>query len=170
MSRFSFRKAPVSAPATAAPETPAPAPESAAAPVVSAPAPAAPRLIVEEPPPPAASTSDPMLDMRIRIHGRLIEEIDLSKLDKLDEGEMRRQVRKLVGETAKSERLALNSAELDKLGDEVFDEMVGLGPIEPLLGDDAIADILINGPFQVFVERRGELVQYVLIKPARKAE
>ncbi len=156
MSRFSFRKPPVSEPAL---ETPEPAADGALVPAsaeTAVPAAVAPRLIVEEPPPPV-STSDPMLEMRIRIHGRLIEEIDLSKLDKLDEGEMRRQVRKLVGETAKSERLALNSAELDKLGDEVFDEMVGLGPIEPLLGDDSIADILINGPFQVYVERRGEL-------------
>jgi pilus assembly protein CpaF len=70
---------------------------------------------------------------------------------------MRRQVRRLVGDFARTERLALNAAELDELGAEVFDEMVGLGPIEPLLKDDSIADILINGPFQVYVERRGEL-------------
>jgi pilus assembly protein CpaF len=95
--------------------------------------------------------------MRIKLHGKLIEEIDLSKLDKLDEGEMRRQVRRLVGDFARTERLALNTAELDELGASVFDEMVGLGPIEPLLKDDSIADILINGPFQIYVERRGEL-------------
>ena len=70
---------------------------------------------------------------------------------------MRRQVRKLVGDFARDERLALNGTELDQLGVSVFDEMVGLGPIEPLLQDDSIADILINGPFQVYVERRGEL-------------
>jgi len=115
-----------------------------------------------EPPPPGAHTDD-MLDMRIKIHTKLIEEIDLSKLDKLDEGEMRRQVRRLVGDVARSERLALNTAELDELGSSVFDEMVGLGPIEPLLKDDSIADILINGPFQVYIERRGEL----LLTPVR---
>ncbi|HEX4183064.1 MAG TPA: CpaF family protein, partial [Caulobacteraceae bacterium] len=71
--------------------------------------------------------------------------------------EMRRQVRKLVGEFAKEERLPLNAAELDLLGASVFDEMVGLGPIEPLLQDDTIADILINGPYKVYVERHGEL-------------
>ena len=64
---------------------------------------------------------------------RLIDEIDLSKLDKLDEPEMRRQVRRLVAEFAREERLPLNGAELDELGASVFDEMVGLGPIEPLL-------------------------------------
>jgi pilus assembly protein CpaF len=98
-----------------------------------------------------------MLDMRLRLHGKLIEEIDLSKLGELDEGEMRRQVRRLVGDFARDGRLALNGAEMDQLGAEVYDEMVGLGPIEPLLKDESINDILINGPFQVYVERRGEL-------------
>ena len=105
----------------------------------------------------SVSAADSMLDMRLRLHARLIDEIDLSKLDKLDETEMRKQVRRLVGDFARTERLALNAGELDELGASVFDEMVGLGPIEPLLKDDSIADILINGPFQVYVERRGEL-------------
>jgi pilus assembly protein CpaF len=116
--------------------------------------------VATEPEPSPASQippSDPLLDIRLRLHGRLIDELDLSKLDKLDEAEMRRQVRNLVGDFARDERLALNTSELDRLGASVFDEMTGLGPIEPLLQDDSIADILINGPFQVYVERRGEL-------------
>ncbi|HWF78167.1 MAG TPA: ATPase, T2SS/T4P/T4SS family, partial [Caulobacteraceae bacterium] len=106
---------------------------------------------------PAPIHDDNMLDVRLKLHSKLIEEIDLSKLDKLDEPEMRRQVRRLVGDVARTERLALNASELDDLGASVFDEMVGLGPLEPLLKDDSIADILINGPFQIYVERRGEL-------------
>jgi len=144
MSRFSLRRAVQTAPV----ETPLP--EAAPAPVVVTPAP------VPETPE-AARLSDEMLDMRLRLHARLIEEIDLSKLGELDEGEMRRQVRKLVGDFARDSRLALNGVEMDQLGHEVFDEMVGLGPIEPLLKDESINDILINGPFQVYVERRGEL-------------
>ena len=97
------------------------------------------------------------MDARLKLHARLIDEIDLSKLDKLDENEMRRQVRSLVGDFAREERLPLNGAELDELGASVFDEMVGLGPIEPLLQDNSIADILINGPNKVYVERHGEL-------------
>jgi pilus assembly protein CpaF len=119
-----------------------------------APPPAPPR---ETPVDAAFFRDDGLLDARIKLHGRLIDEIDLSKLDKLDEGEMRRQVRKLVGDFAREERLPLNGAELEQLGASVFDEMVGLGPIEPLLQDDSIADILINGPFKVFIERHGEL-------------
>ncbi len=140
MSRFAFRREVAPAPAPAA----------------SSPAPAETAVFVPPPPPPPA-VSDGLLDMRLKLHGWLIDEIDLSKLEKMEDGEIRRQVRKLVGDFARTERLAFNAAELDRLSNEVFDEMVGLGPIEPLLQDDSIADILINGPFQVYVERRGEL-------------
>ena len=139
MSRFAFRREPAPA-AEPVPETPVAA---------AAPEPAAPPA-----PPPV---SDSLLDMRLKLHAWLIDEIDLSKLEKMEDSEIRRQVRKLVGDFARTERLAYNAAELDRLSAEVFDEMVGLGPIEPLLQDDSIADILINGPFQVYVERRGEL-------------
>ncbi|MDD3838744.1 MAG: CpaF family protein, partial [Phenylobacterium sp.] len=95
--------------------------------------------------------------LKVKLHGRLIDELDLSKLDKLEDGELRRQVMNLVMDFARGERLVLSSAELESLGASVYDEMVGLGPIEPLLKDDSINDILINGPYQVYVERRGEL-------------
>ena len=132
-----------------------PAEPAAPAPVATAIAPAP----APKPPPEAkpAQVADPMLDIRLRLHGRMIDELDLSKLDSLDETQMRKQVRKLVGDFAREERMALNGAEIDQLGDQVYDEMVGLGPIEPLLKDDTIADILINGPFQVYIERFGEL-------------
>jgi pilus assembly protein CpaF len=151
MSRFSFRRQPAAEPVVqvpAVPEVEAPQAASASTSFVGE---------APEPEPAPRQPSDAQLDMRLKIHARLIDEIDLSKLDKLEEAEMRRQVRKLVGDFARDERLPLNSVELDALGASVFDEMVGLGPIEPLLKDDSIADILINGPFQVYIERRGEL-------------
>jgi len=153
MARFSFLRGGAE-PALAAP---APEPGPVAAGASDPQAPPALNFGADEAPEPAMGVSDDMLDMRLRLHGRLIEEIDLSKLDKLEEPEMRRQVRRLVGDFARNERLALNATELDELGASIFDEMVGLGPIEPLLKDDSIADILINGPFQIYVERRGEL-------------
>ncbi len=100
---------------------------------------------------------DASLDLRLRLHSRLIDELDLSKLDKLEEGELRRQVLAQVTLFAQAERMALNTKELNELGASIYDEMMGLGPIEPLLKDESINDILINGPFQVYVERRGEL-------------
>jgi pilus assembly protein CpaF len=137
---------------------PTPAPEVKAPVVATSPEPDAAPIRREAPPPLSMPSAEQvMLDVKVRLHAKLIEEIDLAKLDKLDEGEMRRQVRRLTGDFAKAERLALNTAELDELGSSVYDEMVGLGPIETLLKDDAIADILINGPYQVYVERRGEL-------------
>ena len=78
-----------------------------------------------------------MLDIRLKLHARLIDELDLSKLDKLDEGEHAPPgAAAWSADFARAERMALNTAELDELGASIFDEMVGLGPIEPLLKDD----------------------------------
>ena len=122
---------------------------------------ASPEVAIESaPPPPAAPPpvpTDQLLDIKLKLHAQLIEELDLSKLESLAEGELRRQVMALVADFARAERLVLNTSELEELGSSVHDEMVGLGPIEPLLKDDSVNDILINGPFQVYVERRGEL-------------
>ena len=124
-----------------------------------------PQTLASPPPPPMPPKHTPQakgappsqLDIRLRLHSRLIEELDLAKLDKLDEKDMRREVMSLVADFARAERMALNTADLQELGASIYDEMVGLGPLEPLLKDDSINDILINGPFQVYVERRGEL-------------
>jgi pilus assembly protein CpaF len=152
MSRFTGRS--TSTPPAA---TPAPTPAPSAGPT---PAPATPGLAAlakEATPESAYFRDDGLLDARLKLHARLIDEIDLSKLDKMDDKEMRRHVRGLVADFAREERLPLNGVEIEQLGAQVFDEMVGLGPIEPLLQDDTIADILINGPFKVFIERHGEL-------------
>src|SRR5258708_10058373 len=95
--------------------------------------------------------------MRLRLHARLIEELDLAKLDKLDEAQLRHEVLKLVTDFARDERIVLNTAELRELGASIYDEMVWLGPIEPLLKDESIHAILINGPFQLYIERRAQL-------------
>ncbi len=131
----------------------------------SAPAPSPQPVEAVQPAPPTpkaepkakAPPRDANLDLRLRLHAKLIDELDLSKLDKLEETELRRQVQNQVQEFARAERMALNTRELEALGVSIYDEMVGLGPIEPLLKDESINDILINGPYQVYVERRGEL-------------
>ncbi|GGB55792.1 MULTISPECIES: CpaF family protein [Henriciella] len=98
-----------------------------------------------------------LLDAKLRVHNKLIDELDLSMLDKLDETEMMRQVRRLVTEIVRDERIPMNQAEVASFADSVYHEMTGLGPLEPLLADPTISDILINGYNQVYVERRGEL-------------
>ncbi len=116
---------------------------------------------VHEPvPAPLAAAEDrgsQMLDAKLRIHARLIDELDLSAIERLQEDQLRGQVRTIVQEIIRSEELALSGAEIAEFADAVFDEMTGLGPIEPLLKDDSIADILINGAHQVYIERGGEL-------------
>jgi pilus assembly protein CpaF len=101
--------------------------------------------------------SDKLLDAKVRLHRRLIEEINLSALEKLPEDEMRGHVKQLVTQYILVERLALNQQELDDFVSEILDEMTGLGPLEPLLKDSGISDILINGHECVYVERGGLL-------------
>ena len=148
MGRFSL--------ASAAPQPVAP-PINHIPPAASATQPAPVAAAKVQPRTKTTAARDATLDLRLRLHAKLIDELDLAKLDKLEEVELRRQVLGQVTEFARAERMALNTKELEALGASIYDEMVGLGPIEPLLKDDSINDILINGPFQVYVERRGEL-------------
>src|SRR6185437_13792236 len=101
--------------------------------------------------------SDRLLDAKVRLHRRLIEETNLSALEKLPEDEIRRHVQQLVSQYVLAERLALNTQELSDFVSEILDEMTGLGPVEPLLKDPSIADILINGHECVYVVRHGIL-------------
>jgi pilus assembly protein CpaF len=119
------------------------------------PAPEAEKTIPAEPASPLLS--DKFLDAKVRLHRRLIEEINLSALEKLPEDEMKRQIQQLVTQYIVVERLALNKQELDEFVSEILDEMTGLGPLEPLLKDPSISDILINGHESTFVERGGLL-------------
>ncbi|HTC06318.1 MAG TPA: CpaF family protein, partial [Xanthobacteraceae bacterium] len=126
---------------------------------LSEPAPA-PAPAPEPPPvPPAANPllSDKLLDAKVRLHRRLIEEINLSALEKLPEEEMRSHIQGLVSQYVLTERLALNTQELNDFVLEILDEMTGLGPLEPLLKDPTVNDILINGHECVYVERLGIL-------------
>ncbi len=123
-----------------------------------------PRTLLPEaaPEPVAAPATNPLLtdkllDAKIRLHRRLIEEINLSALEKLPEDEIRSHVQRLVSQYVLAERLALNTQELNNFVSEILDEMTGLGPLEPLLKDQTVNDILINGHECVYVERQGIL-------------
>jgi pilus assembly protein CpaF len=101
--------------------------------------------------------SDKLLDAKVRLHRRLIEEINLQALERLPEEQIRAHIQQLVSQYILVERLALNAQELADFVSEILDEMTGLGPLEPLLKDHSISDILINGHESVYVERRGVL-------------
>jgi pilus assembly protein CpaF len=159
-SRFSSLRRP------AASETPSPAAAPTPTPA-SAPADASPSLLAQTVPAelrdkaPVASDnpllSDKFLDAKVRLHRKLIEEINLSALEKLPEDEMRAHIQQLVSQYIVAERLALNTGELNAFVSEILDEMTGLGPLEPLLKDQTISDILINGHECTYVERGGLL-------------
>jgi len=113
-----------------------------------------------KPVPKPAKTSDPeaeRLATKVRIHARIIDEVDLSYLDAGDHGALRSDVMAIVRQIVTEERIKLSAGEVEELASGIFDEMTGLGPLEPLLQDESVSDILINGAHQVYVERSGEL-------------
>jgi pilus assembly protein CpaF len=103
--------------------------------------------------------TEKILDAKVRIHRKLIEEINLAVLEKLPEEQMRKEIHQFVTKFIIDERIALNAQELDAFITELMNEMTGLGPLEALMKDPTIADILINGHEKIFVERRGMLEQ-----------
>src|SRR5271166_5403841 len=98
-----------------------------------------------------------LLDERLKLHALIIDEFNLAALDKLPPDELPRQVRTYVGNYARDATLTLNQIELDIFSNEIIDEMRGYGPIEPLLKDPTVSDILINTHKRCFVERFGQL-------------
>jgi pilus assembly protein CpaF len=98
-----------------------------------------------------------LLAAKLRIHRRLIDEINLSAVDKMPEKELRTQIHDLVAQHVANERIILNAQELVQFVDDILHEMTGLGPIEPLLKDETVNDILINTHRQIYVERSGRL-------------
>ncbi len=98
-----------------------------------------------------------MVAERVNLHRYLLDRINLGLLDTSQNEELAAEIRPLVREYVRVRNFPLNARELDTLISDITDEMLGLGPIEPLLKDDSIADILINGPEHVYIERYGQL-------------
>nr|WP_294851134.1 CpaF family protein [uncultured Sphingomonas sp.] len=96
-------------------------------------------------------------DLKVELHQRLLELINLAALEKMSRAQIEDEVGDIVMEELSKQRHALNLAERKQLVDDVLDELLGLGPLEPLLKDPTITDILVNGPDHVFVERYGIL-------------
>jgi pilus assembly protein CpaF len=91
------------------------------------------------------------------IHGKLVDKLDLSRVSDLAGDTLRREIRLVVERLCDTENPLLNRVERERLIDEVLDETFGFGPLEALLKDPTISDILVNGPHKVYVERRGKL-------------
>jgi len=95
--------------------------------------------------------------LKQRIHSKLVDKLDLSRVGELEGDVLRREIRLVVEHLCDTEDTLLNRNERERLVDEVLDETFGLGPLEVLLKDPTISDILINGPKSIYAERRGKI-------------
>jgi pilus assembly protein CpaF len=137
----------------AAPAAPPPAPAS------GSPAAPDPFAAGQQAPPKAQSGGlAPTLDAaKRRLQSLLLERMDVGAAAQLPRPELERQVAELIGELLAETKLHLNMSEQRELVAALLDEMLGLGPLEPLLKDEAITDVMVNGAKQVYIERRGKL-------------
>ena len=100
---------------------------------------------------------DAYYDLKTRIHRQLIERLDLAKLDILPLDTVQQQIRRIVEDMLAEDETPLSRHEREQLVVEVEHETFGLGPLEPLMQDPTVSDILVNGSKEVYVERRGKL-------------
>lgn len=106
---------------------------------------------------PEQSKADEFDQVKRRIHNKLVDKLDLSRIGDMKGEQLRREIRLVVEHLCDAENTLLNRGERDRIIEEVLDETFGLGPLEFLLKDSSISDIMINGPKNIFVERRGRL-------------
>jgi pilus assembly protein CpaF len=105
----------------------------------------------------AVGTSKNFDELKKQIHSKLVERLDFSRVKDLASDALRRDIRRVIEHLCDTENPLLNRMEREKLIEEILDETLGFGPLEPLLKDPTISDILVNGPKKVYIERRGKL-------------
>ncbi|MFD2174528.1 CpaF family protein [Rhodobacter lacus] len=98
-----------------------------------------------------------MSELKVELHKRLLENLNLAALEHASETDLKAEIAAISSEAMSEMSVALNGAERQHLHQELYDEVMGLGPLEPLLKDDTVSDILVNGPNQIFIERFGKL-------------
>lgn len=98
------------------------------------------------------------MDLKNRVQNKLLNELDQS-LDITRKDEVRRQIEELFNAILAEESMVLSRAERHRLFESIVADILGLGPLEPLLADDTVTEIMVNGPKNIFVERKGNLVR-----------
>ncbi|MBN8630634.1 MAG: CpaF family protein [Rhodobacterales bacterium] len=98
-----------------------------------------------------------LTELKVEIHKRLLEDLNLSAIETATEQSLRGEIAALATEALDDMSVALNKEDRLALTQELYDEVMGLGPLEPLLKDETINDILVNGPKRIFIERAGKL-------------
>ena len=97
-------------------------------------------------------------DLKVDLHKRLLENLNLAALEHATEANLKVEIATIVSEGLEEMSVSLNKEDRSILNQELYDEVMGLGPLEPLLKDDTVNDILVNGPNRIFIERGGKLV------------
>lgn len=106
---------------------------------------------------PTQSRAEEFDQVKRRIHNKLVDKLDLSRIGDMKGDQLRREIRMVVEHLCDAENTLLNRSERDRIIDEVLDETFGLGPLELILKDAKVSDIMINGPKHIFVEKGGQL-------------
>src|SRR6056297_3322931 len=96
-------------------------------------------------------------EIKLDLHRSLLDNLNLAALDTATEADLRAEISAIAAEVLEEKSIVLNREDRATLTQELYDEVRGLGPLETLLKDDTINDILVNGPHQIFVEREGKL-------------
>jgi pilus assembly protein CpaF len=107
----------------------------------------------------SAPPEDPYLELKSNIHRRLIEEIDLNQLSEKNGPGLRDQIKDAINHLLMEENTLLTMSERDRMVEDILNEAMGLGPLEQLLRDQSISEIMILGPHLVYVERHGKLTE-----------
>jgi pilus assembly protein CpaF len=100
---------------------------------------------------------DRMQELKVDLHKRLLDNLNLAALEHASESSLRGEIASITAEALDEMSIALNKEDRQVLHQELYDEVMGLGPLEPLLKDETVNDILVNGPNRIFVERGGKL-------------
>ena len=103
------------------------------------------------------SQAEGFQQLKLAVHNRLFETLDVSRLESLEQNMASTKVTQAITEILNEEGRLLTDTDRARLVEEIKNELLGLGPLEPLLWDDDVSDILVNGPNQVYVERQGKL-------------
>ncbi|SEF57197.1 pilus assembly protein CpaF [Thalassococcus halodurans] len=98
-----------------------------------------------------------LAEIKLELHRALLDNLNLAALDHASEAELKEEISAIATETLAEKAIVLNREERMTLNQDLYDEVKGLGPLEPLLKDETISDILVNGPQQIFVEQNGKL-------------